>query len=454
MGALAASRLRTFAFSALAAFLLMLGDAAAAPASAFPRFGNDGRVLTAFPGQAAAAGIARDDAGSLVVAGTVTGPGGSDIGIARYLHSGRLDPSFGGGHPVTVDLGGDEHVTDVALDSLGRIVVVGYSGSAFNPAAGEALVARFLPGGRPDRSLLPAGALDPSFGDGGVARLGSGGAQAVAVDGEDRVFVAGGNALASFDDPWQVWRLTADGQPDPSFGGGDGIATGKVGVDANSAEALTLAPRGRILIAVCATGSEVANTFGVERLRSDGTPDPAFGDEGVVKVDFHDDAACPHAIALDRQRWIVVAGSGARDLLAARLRSDGSLDPNFAGDGTTRIDFPGSTARLGRIAVDANRRVFFAGQIERTTTNRNGDHPTRFALARLDPHGRPDPNFGPHGRVAIRMAPRRPDADATCLALRGGFVYAAGFVVQHKTITPPSRFGLLRYDGVAKRREG
>lgn len=403
-------------------------------------FGADNRVITTFPGlQAKAAGIVRDRGGLLLVAGTAAGPGGGDVALARYLPGGQLDPSFGNGGTALYDFGGDENVSDVELGSEGRIVVAGWSGSPFAPAAGQALIVR----------LLPDGGLDPTFGQGGVARPGPGGVQAVATDGRERVTAAGSFAAGPFDNPWQVWRLTDGGQLDSSFGGGDGLASGKVGTEGNSAEDLVLNVRGRITLAVCAQTAEVPNTFAVVRLRNDGSPDPTFGGgSGAVDVDFGDQAACPRALAMDRRNWIVAAGAGTRDMLVARLRWDGSLDSNFGGDGRARVRFPRFAARLGRVAVDANRRIVLAGQIEpsRSSGDRN-----RFALARLDRDGRPDPNFGRQGRVAARFG-KAIDAGATSLALREGVVYAAGSVFVRGSGTPPPRFALFRHDGVAKRR--
>lgn len=437
---------RLLALSALAALLLALGDAGSASAAAFPRFGNDNRVLTAFPGQAKAAGIARDSAGTMVVAGTVTGSGGSDIALARYLPSGRLDPSFGSDGTVVYDFGGDENAGDVVIGPGerifgGRIVVGGWSGFASAPAAGEALVFR----------LLPDGGLDPSFGDGGVARPGPGGVQAVEFDGRERVIAAGSREVGPFDNPWQVWRLTAEGQPDLSFGGGDGVASGSVGGDANSAEDVVLNVRGRVTIAVCAQTAEVANTFAVVRLRSDGSPDPTFGGgSGTVRVDFGDDAACPRALAMDRRNWIVAAGTGSRDMLVTRLRWDGSFDPNFSGDGRARVHFPKFTARLGRIAIDGNRRIYLAGQVTPTSGSK---YPTRFALARLGRDARLDPNFGRDGRVTIRVgAGNAFEAGATSLTIRGGVAYAAGFAVVSRSNPPPARFALVRYQRRGERR--
>jgi hypothetical protein len=104
-----------------------------------------------------------------------------------------------------------------------------------------------------------------------------------------------------------------------------------------------------------------------------------------------------------------------------------------------------------RIAVDGNRRIPPAGRVEPSSAG--GARPGRFALARIDRDGDPDPNFGRRGRVAIRFGGSKAlDAGATSLALRDGVVYAAGFVASHGSMPPPARFGLARYDGVAKRR--
>jgi uncharacterized delta-60 repeat protein len=92
------------------------------------RFGNHGRVRTdlgAEVGEGVRGVILQRD-GRIVAGGDTQGPGGSDVGLARYRHDGRLDPAFGSGglviasvSPVTDEVGG------LARGPAGRLLVAG-----------------------------------------------------------------------------------------------------------------------------------------------------------------------------------------------------------------------------------------------------------------------------------------------------------------------------------------
>src|SRR5947208_12281935 len=95
---------------------------------------------------------------------------------------GDLDPSFGGGGTVTTPFGGDVggELLSVAIDSRGRIVAGGFSGSSSGP--GYFTFARY----RSD------GSLDPSFGTGGIATTDlEGTVFSVAIDRRGRIVAAG-----------------------------------------------------------------------------------------------------------------------------------------------------------------------------------------------------------------------------------------------------------------------
>ena len=81
------------------------------------------------------------------------------LGIAAV---GDLDRTFGGDGTVVTDVGGDDYPSDVAVQRDGKIVVVGVSilptGSAF-------VMTRYT----------ASGALDRTFGDGGISRPDFGG---------------------------------------------------------------------------------------------------------------------------------------------------------------------------------------------------------------------------------------------------------------------------------------
>ena len=79
------------------------------------RFGDHGKVRTdlgAVVGEGVRGLILQRD-GRIVVAGDTQGPGGADVGLARYRPDGRLDLTFGSGgvvitsvSPATDEVGG------------------------------------------------------------------------------------------------------------------------------------------------------------------------------------------------------------------------------------------------------------------------------------------------------------------------------------------------------------
>jgi uncharacterized delta-60 repeat protein len=399
-------------------------------------FGTGDRVVTWFaPGDAHGGGVAITYGSETVVAGTASNGADNDFALAAYDRYGQLDSSFGIAGKVRTDLGGDEQATDVAVDRLRRIVVVGYAGYPFTPALDEAVVARYLPDGN----------LDPSFGEGGIARVGTGGAQAVALDPDGGILISGGTSRGPFDNPWRVARLTEGGQLDPGFGGGDGEVTGSLYAESNYAEDVAVDASGRVYFAACGQNSETEPVFAAGRLLRDGTVDQSYGVEGVVKVKFASSFACAHSVAIDFRGRALVAGNGNRRLLAARLREDGSLDRSFSGDGRVALRYPDSGARLGGIGVDAHNRLVLAA----STQPDSGRHSpsARFLLARLRADGRRDLSFAQGGDVSFRFGGERTfNAQATSVALYAGSIFAAGSVLPRPPIIGGAHFALLRYD--------
>jgi uncharacterized delta-60 repeat protein len=90
-------------------------------------FGTGGRVVTDFGGdidQAMAAALQSN--GQIVVAGLATVDGVTSFGLARYNAGGSLDSNFAGGK-VTVPVGLSDVANSMAIDSLGRIVLAGFT---------------------------------------------------------------------------------------------------------------------------------------------------------------------------------------------------------------------------------------------------------------------------------------------------------------------------------------
>src|SRR5262245_36008693 len=137
-------------------------------------FGNGGLVTTDISAVGLAVGaraVAIDNLGRIIVAGNSyplpKSPSGffirdSKFLVARYNSDGSLDGTFGNGGLVTTDIGGEgkfNHANAVTIDSLGRIVVAGYTTTFVPPATwGPSYVglARYN----------SDGSLDSTFGDG------------------------------------------------------------------------------------------------------------------------------------------------------------------------------------------------------------------------------------------------------------------------------------------------
>jgi uncharacterized delta-60 repeat protein len=103
-------------------------------------FGAGGQVGTDFGGFDYATAIAIESGGKLVAAGgkrLETAGGQGDFALARYNLDGSLDQTLGAGGRVTTDVSSSDGIEDVAVQSDGSIVVVGW-------ASGNFAVARYL----------------------------------------------------------------------------------------------------------------------------------------------------------------------------------------------------------------------------------------------------------------------------------------------------------------------
>jgi uncharacterized delta-60 repeat protein len=120
-------------------------------------FGVGGKVVGLFRSNIGAArSVALLPGGRMVLAGGVL----NDFAAAQLTPSGTLDPSFGQGGLVTVPVSASnwDNATALARQSDGKLVLGGWSYRA-NSTAADFVALR----------LLPGGALDPMFGEAGIA---------------------------------------------------------------------------------------------------------------------------------------------------------------------------------------------------------------------------------------------------------------------------------------------
>jgi uncharacterized delta-60 repeat protein len=393
------------------------------------------------------------DVGSLVVdansnivfSGAADFPSGSAVAVAKLTASGQLDPSFNGTGIVQMPFGSYGGPFPLALNPDGSILVGGEFSDGYHQI--------FLL-----QRLTSTGAIDASFGSGGLAQFEpfyppiNAGLASIGVDGLGRIvllanassgmyalrFVAGGSVDSSFNGtgitqvfpqdslsgpgvmaidandnivvagsqnspPSQfmdavVARLTPTGAFDPTFNG-NGVTVASCGVKQVSARGLALQPDGKLVLAGATgvPGGDSSVDFVVARLTPAGTLDPTFNGAGFRAIDITPtgpDSA--YAVALDKIGNIVVAGqAGTGDIAVVRLTPSGTLDTSFNGTGTSVV---GGTAMYNggatSAAIDTGGNVVVVGQVP--VGNKSA-----FGVVRLTSAGTLDTSFGGTGSIAI-----------------------------------------------------
>ncbi len=335
----------------------------------------------------------------------------------NLMSGGALDPAFhfDGKQIATFDLAGagsTDQAADVAVDALGRIVVVG---SVQKSGMGDFDfgVARFNADGSPDVSFNGTGkqTIAFNFGDTNEDR-----ATAVAIDSNGKIVVAGFAKRGSAGDyDFAVVRLNGDGSPDNSFSS-DGKATvffdlGPTGSKDDRATDVAIDGQGRIVIGGRAQVNAMGNyDFAVARLNANGNTDSTFNGNGRQSISFDDIGGAnsddeANALAIDSSNRIVLAGfvqapaTSNYDFALVRVAENGTLDNSFNGTGKQTVAFNlGNTNndKANGVAIDGAGRIVVVGSVDRSSA---GD--TDFAVLRLNADGTPDSNFNNSGKRVV-----------------------------------------------------
>jgi uncharacterized delta-60 repeat protein len=405
-----------------------------------PTFGAKGTVTTAFPGrQVGASDVALLDDQSIVAVGGALMNDSPDFAIARYGRNGALDPTFGTGGLVTTGwpaAQGASGAQGVAVGSNNRIVVVGTAGLGQGTDIGVAVA-----------QYRPNGALDPTFGTGGkvitpVSPVGDGGGNAVTIQPDGKIVVVGGANDQQNNADFMAVRYLANGAIDTSFGN-NGVTLVQLPGGDSSASGVAVQSDGAIVIAGTAIGpGGGGQEFGIVRLTPGGVLDPTFGAGGIVLEQFRpgQDKGGAQSVVVGRDGRIVVAGlgetpAGRGTFGLMRLRTDGSLDPTFGTGGKVLTEFDGESIAI-RVLLRADGGMVAVG---------SAGFPSRIALAGYRADGNLDPAFGTHGRTVTAIGPA--SAGTAAVAQSSGNIVVAGTSAAADFRT--GGFALARYLGSA-----
>lgn len=422
----------------------------ATPGDLDPGFGLDGRALVAFgPGVAQARAMARFADGRLVLAGS----SGADLhddhcAITVLTEDGVPDPSFGDDGRLEIDLDPARMNTcmSVAVQPDGRIVLAGSRDPGTSAGTSDFVVMRLHADGSFDEGFSDNGYAFVNFALPGPVVRSIDTANALALQPDGRIVVAGSAERAPGDHEFALARFLPDGTPDDSFGDGGRVVFGidDGGPTFDTALAVASLPDGRVALA--GISEDADRRMLVARLTAEGEPDPTFNLVGHRLLEF---GFAPESIATS----LVVRGDGgllvggyitdgdAADIAIVAVTPDGSYDLGFGIDGRATIDF-GATEAAFAMAADASGRMLLGGvRIEPGHTD--------IAAVRLLPDGTPDASFGESGRVVIPFDLSEPDETDLARAILvqpDGDVVLAGAAVT-SSVPPGAAFAAVRLEG-------
>ncbi|HZT80472.1 MAG TPA: delta-60 repeat domain-containing protein [Gemmataceae bacterium] len=236
-----------------------------------------------------------------------------------------------------------------------------------------------------DRCLLSGGALNSTFGNGGLVTTAIGARSA--------------NANAILQQP-----------DDTTFGpSGNGIVLTHFGSNPDTISDMALQPNGKIVVA--GRSGYSPGVMALARYTANGSLDNTFGTGGIVNgvLPAGYSSSQAEAVLVESNGLIVTAGAagyvnsqgaGVSNLTLARFTSSGQLDTTF---GSAGFAFNTALDSATALAVAANGDLLAAGN----ALQMNADQTTtrHFALTAFLPGGAVDPSIGTNGLVTTTITP-------------------------------------------------
>jgi len=373
-------------------------------------FGTNGKKTIAFDlggagkNQDVATCVAIQSDGKIVIGGyTQRGESGNvDFAIVRLETDGSLDTTFSNDGKATVSFdhggAGDDRATGLAIQSDGKIVLVGYA--QFSNSGNYFAICRLNTDGQLDSTFTGDGRKFVAY-HGGDDR-----ATAVAIQPDGKIVVVGYGQAPESGYDFAVTRITTDGSLDTSFSvdGKKMIGFNQGGSQQDIATSIAIQSDGVLVIGGTAQNSLGNTDLAVTRVKSNGYMDKTFANKGLKTVKFdlggsNDDQLT--GLALQSDGKIVLGGfaqvsaSGDYDFALARLNTDGSLDTTFSTDGKKAVPFNlgGDDKDLSHaIAIQSDGKILIAGGATKSSLVN-----TDFAITRVDDEGSLDTSFGTNG---------------------------------------------------------
>ncbi len=313
----------------------------------------------------------------------------SDISIIRFFENGEMDTSFNSSGTFSVGNGTWEDAYSSAIQSDGKILV---AGRYFNGRSWDFIIIRFNEDGSLDSSFNGKGYFTKDF-FGKDDRCFS-----IDIQSDGKIVACG--FAENFNWDFAIIRLNTDGTIDSAFGN-NGSKVINIGSYNDVAFSLKAQKDGKII--VCGWTYIFGSwDFALVRLNSDGTFDNSFGSTGIVTTDYHHLYNTAHSIDIQSDGKYIAAGYTNKpgfldtDIMLVRYNTDGSIDRSFGKDGIVLIDNDSADDFAWVLKTDNYDKILVGG-IATINGTKN------LLIAKLNSDGSSDISFGDRGIFTYRI---------------------------------------------------
>jgi uncharacterized delta-60 repeat protein len=215
--------------------------------------------------------------------------------------------------------------------------------------------------------------------------------------------------------------LAAPGDLDTAFNSSGVVKTAISSVRAQ-AHAVAIQPDGKLIVAGETCGVSTLNCdFLVERLTGDGALDTTFNSSGIAATDYNGNNDYAYSLAVTSAGRIIVAGYSCStaqcSFLAVRYISDGSYDTTFGGSGFVVADQGSTDAKAYALILQHDGKIVLGGYSFNGT---NDD----FSMVRYNSDGTLDLGFGSGGVVTTGFGANDDQINAVVLQPDGKIIAA------------------------------
>lgn len=259
------------------------------------------------------------------------------------------------------------------------------AGYSSNGAVKDLIVSRFSEDGTLDIDFNSAGTFTYSLGSGDTI------GRSLAIQGDGKIIVGGstydGGAKVA------VLRLTADGFLDSTFADSGYLV---LAVDEGEivSTGIQLTPTEDIVLAATITPESSISYAFFAKIKSDGELDASFSEDGQSSYKDGTNNVVINTINVLSDDKILAGGSFTEESVTQagllKINTDGSIDTTYATDGRSSLALGGTSSVIRSSALDSDGNVIVAGAIN------NGEYDEAF-VAKIGDDGSLAPEFGSSG---------------------------------------------------------